>query len=248
MSSNLSRRALLNVPSPNPERGAYARFIPREELGDFASWSPDSFALDHARTRNRQRSEPRADPAPPGPSAEQWQAQVDAARQSGYEDGYRDGLVALDGFKKSHAEQVNQQVHRFLQALDAEFDTLHEQLSASVVRVALQLARQVLRDELVSAPEHVARVAAEALESVLLSARHITVQVHPLDLPLVAAGAQEVVQARGARLIATSGIERGGCRVESDMGAIDAGIASRWAQATQALGGDEAWVDDGAAN
>ena len=36
-------------------------------------------------------------------------------------------------------------------------------------------------------------------------------------------------QGHGARLVAHPGIERGGCRVESDAGAIDARIATRWA-------------------
>lgn len=237
MSSNLSRRALLNVPSPNPERTSYARFIPREELGDFASWKPGSFGFEPQPAA--------AEPPPPaGPTAEDWMAEVDAARQAGYEQGYRDGMAALEGFKKSHAQQVNGQLADFIQALDAEFDGLHEQLAESVTRVAVQLARQVLRSELRTAPDHVAKVAAEAVEAVLLSARHITVQVHPQDLPLVAGGAQEVLQARGARLVAHPGIERGGCRVESDAGAIDAGIATRWAQAAAVLGSEQPWEDE----
>ncbi|MDE1929692.1 MAG: flagellar biosynthesis protein, partial [Burkholderiales bacterium] len=73
-----------------------------------------------------------------------------------------------------------------------------------------------------------------------------TVQVHPHDLPLVAEGAEEALAARGARLIANPGIERGGVLVESDVGAIDARIASRWAQAAQALGVDEAWNENDA--
>jgi flagellar assembly protein FliH len=236
LSNNLSRRALLNVPSPNPERASYARFIPREELGDFASWKPGSFGFEPQA--------PAEPPPPAGPTPEQWLAQVDTARQAGYEQGYRDGMAALEGFKKSHAEQVNAQLGQFVQALDAEFDGLHEQLAGAVTRVAVQLARQVLRSELQLSPDAVARVAAEAVEAVLLSARHLTVQVHPQDLPLVAAGAQEVLQARGARLVAHPGIERGGCRVESDAGAIDARIATRWAQAMASLGSDEAWEDE----
>ena len=236
MSSTLSRRALLNVPSPNPDRASYARFIPREELRDFAAWRPGSFGFEPP-------PEPAQPPEPAGPTPEEWQAQVDAARQQGYEQGYRDGMAALDGFKKSHAEQVNAQLRQFVQALDAEFDGLHGQLAEAVTRVSVQLARQVLRSELQVRPEIVAAVAGEAVEAVLLSARHLTVQVHPQDLPLVAAGAQEVLQARGARLVAHPGIERGGCRVESDAGAIDAGIATRWEQAAAALGSDEPWED-----
>ena len=34
-----------NIPSPNEAaRGAYARFIPREELGGFAAWQPGDLA------------------------------------------------------------------------------------------------------------------------------------------------------------------------------------------------------------
>ena len=151
---SLSRRALLNVPSPNPERGAYTRFIPREELGDFANWSPGSFSAGRPAAPNAEPA-----PKPSEPSADEWQARIEAARQSGYQDGYRDGLVALEGFKKSHADQVDAQVNRVLASLDAEFDALHEQLAQSVTRVAVQLARQVLRTELEIAPSHVATVA-----------------------------------------------------------------------------------------
>lgn len=242
---SLARRVLLNVPSPNPERSSYARFIPREELGDFASWNPDSFS----GGRGRAKAEPAPPPEPAVPTEDMWLAQIEQARQAAYQDGYRDGMAALEGFKKSHADQVNAQVTRFVQNLDAEFDNLHEQIAASVTRVAVQLARQVLRTELATAPEVVATVAAEAVEAVLLSARHITVQLHPQDLPLVAAGAQEVLQARGARVVPHPGVERGGCRVESNAGAIDARIATRWAQAVGALGSDQAWdeaePDDG---
>lgn len=240
--SSLSRRALLNVPSPNPDRGAaYARFIPREELREFASWSPAQFGVDLADPEPEEALQPELPIEPAGPTTEEWLAQVEAARHAGYEDGYRDGMAALESFKKTHAEQVGQQLQQFVKSLDAEFDALHEQLAATVARTAVQLARQVVRSELQLAPEHVARVAAEAVEAVLRSARHITVHVHPLDLPLVQAGAAEVLQARGARVLAQPGIERGGCRVDSDAGAIDARIATRWTQAASALGADEPW-------
>lgn len=233
---------MLNVPSPNPERSAYARFIPREELGSVSNWRPGTLG------GGRRPQPPSEAPAPPppqpqGPTAEEWRARVDAARTAGYEQGYRDGMAALESFKKSHAEQMERQVGQVLQSLDAEFDGLHAKAADAVTGVALQLARQVLRSELEIAPAHVARVAAEAVEAVLLSARHLTVQLHPQDLPLVAAGADEVLRARGARLVAHPGIARGGCRVESDAGAIDARIATRWAQAAGALGSELPWHD-----
>ena len=169
--------------------------------------------------------------------------QVAAARQQGYQDGYRDGLVALDSFKESFASQVSGQVTQVLASLDRELGQLEQQLAAGVARVATELARQVVRSELGQRPALVVQVAREAVDTMLMSARHITVQVHPDDHALVAQGCAEALAARGARLLSHSAVPRGGCRVESDVGVIDARIATRWAQATQALGTGVVWDD-----
>jgi flagellar assembly protein FliH len=105
-----------------------------------------------------------------------------------------------------------------------------------LARTAVQLAEQVLRTELAQRPEVVARVASEAVNAVMLSARAIVVHVNPQDLPLVAEGADETLRARGARLHADPQVARGGVRVESDVGHIDAQLPARWAQAAAALG------------
>jgi flagellar assembly protein FliH len=227
------------VPPPPGSKAAtsYTRFIPREELGDFAAWKPGSLSGQDAE----EAPEP---PPPPEPTADEWRAQIAAARQSGYQDGYRDGLVALEGFKQSFAAQATGQIGALLKSFDAELDRLDGELGAAVARTAVALARQVLRAELQGDPTLVARVAAEAVGGILLSARHITVQVHPHDLPLVAEGADEALQARGARLQANPAIARGGVLVESDAGSVDARIPTRWARAAAALGSNEPWEDE----
>lgn len=234
----MSKSTIRNVPPPPGSKAgnAYTRFIPREELQGFAAWNPDSFG-------GRAHGAAAVEPEPQPPTEAEWQAKVAAARQAGYQDGYRDGLVALEGFKQSFAAQATTQVGRLIEGLDREFLALETRMAEAVTAVAVQLARQVLRSELQARPELVAGIAAEAVNAVLLSARQITLQVHPQDLPLVSEGAGEVLQARGARLVADAAIERGGCRVESDLGAVDARIASRWAQAASALGNEEPWSE-----
>jgi flagellar assembly protein FliH len=234
-----------NVPPPPGSKAGttYNRFIPREELGDFASWRPDAFGGQGDR-RKPAGAEPAAPAAPPEPTAADWQARVAAARQAGYQEGYRDGLVALESFKQTFAQQATAQIGALLDAFDAQFELLDAQLAQAVARTAVQLARQVLRAELEQRPEIVSMVAAEAVNSVMLSARHIAVHVHPLDLPLVAEGAEESLTARGARLHANTSVERGGVLVQSDVGDIDARIAVRWAQAAANLGHEQA-LDDG---
>lgn len=226
-------------PAPPAAAGAaraatpYSRFIPREELGSFAAWSPDTL-------------NPELDAAPADAPA--LQAQLAAARQAGYQDGYRDGLVGLDSFKRSFAAQLSTQFAELLQGFDQQLAALEQQMAQAVAEAAVLLARRVVRAELRTQPEQVAEVAAQAVNAVLQSARQIRVLVHPDDHALVAAGAAEALQARGARLIAQPGIERGGCLVESDLGQIDARIAARWDEAAATLGSSQRWPGAGAAD
>jgi len=171
------------------------------------------------------------------------QAQLRAARQAGYQDGYRDGLAALDAFKRSYAQQTSAQVGALLRRLDTDLLELERALAQTVAQTAAELARQVVRSELATRPQLVARVAEDALAEVLLSARHIRVHLHPDDLALVEHGAAEPLAGRGARLVASADVERGGCRVESDLGAVDARIATRWAQAAATLGAGLPWAE-----
>jgi flagellar assembly protein FliH len=209
---------------PNPPN-PYARFIPREELDGFAAWRPDAFGDSNAAQAPPGDAKRAADPPP-----------ALAARQAGYQDGYRDGLVALESFKQSFAQQMAAQLAPLVTAFDQAFVELESQIADSVARSATALARQVLRSELTARPELVAQVAGEAVNAVLLSARHIRVFVHPDDQALVEAGAGEALTARDARLLADASLTRGGCRVESDLGQIDARIETRWHQAAAMLG------------
>ena len=213
-----------NVPPPEGggKGSVYARFIPREELSSFEAWNPD--ALSGVAPRSGTGA-PAVDPVPP---AEALAEQLRAARQSGYQDGYRDGLSALDGFKQTYAKQITAQLGRLMESHAAQLDGL----------------QQRLRSELALRPELVAAVAQEAVDALLLSARHITVRVHPDDQPLVAQGAAEVLDARGARLISDASIARGGCRVDSDIASVDSTVPTRWRRAAAALCPAAEWSDE----
>lgn len=229
-----------NIPLPadGARAAGYARFIPREELSSFAAWSPGALGGGPQPSSSAPRAAaepPRQDPA------ELLAAQLRAARQSGYQDGYRDGLVALEGFKQSFASQTTAQIGLLVQSLTAGMNGLQQDMARTLAICATHLARQIVRTELATEPARIAVVAHEALDTLLLSAQHITLRVHPDDHALVAQGAAEVLAARGARLLSDVSMTRGGCLVESDIGVIDASIETRWRRAAAALGNDEPW-------
>src|ERR1019366_8240961 len=229
-------------PAEGTRTNPYARFIPREELSSFAAWAfGDISAAPGAANAPRRREADKVAAIGPAELAAQ---QLRAARQSGYQDGYRDGLVALEGFKQSFAAQTTSQVGTLVVAIGEQLDALQQDMAKCLAATATQLARRIVRSELTARPECVALVAEQAIDTLLQSARHIIVRLHPDDHALVEAGAAEAIAARGARLVADASIARGGCRVDSLIGGVDATIEERWRRAAAALGCDDSWSDE----
>jgi flagellar assembly protein FliH len=257
------------VPPPTPATPAarsaagYARFIPREELGGFAAWQPDAFGQAGAPQaepgaapppRNTQgRNGPAAPPPPPPepPSAAEveaelrvaWEARVLEARQQGWQDGYRDGLAALEAAKRQFAQQTSAQFSALISSFDAGTVALETQLAEAVAHSAVRLAKQVVRSELALRPECVTQVAREAMNAIVLSAKHLRISLHPDDFALVQSEAADALAARDVLLQADPTLSRGGCVVESDLGGVDARIETRWAQAAAVFQVPLGWAE-----
>jgi flagellar assembly protein FliH len=223
-------------PPPGTAKPSYGRFIPKEELEGVQAWKPDSLGGSGAAKPPLSAPapvQPKAPPPPPPPDPRELLA---AARNAGYQDGLRDGMASAEAFKQTHARQVATQVGALVQGFDAAFQQLEAEMAEQLKQAAVALARQIVRAELTQEPAHIARIAAEAVEALLLSARHVRLRVHPEDLPLVEAGAAEALAARGASLLPDPAVSRGGCLVESDIANVDALIENRWRQAAALLG------------
>ena len=227
---------------------SYARFIPREELTSFAAWSPGS--LDGLTAPSHTASgapAPASSPPAPAPDTEasarvpaepSLETQLQQSHDRGYQDGYRDGLAALEMARQQLATQYASQIGALVQALDAQFDALQAQLAERLADVSVTLARQVVRSEIRQRPEVVVAVAQEALDTLLHTARRVILRVNPSDLPLVQAGAGDLLAARETHLVADEQIAAGGCVIDSDIGVVDASIPSSWQRALAAMGRD----------
>ncbi|HJV67947.1 FliH/SctL family protein [Ideonella sp.] len=227
---------------------AYARFIPREELSEFAAWTPGAFGggADPAgvSSKPQPKAPPRPEPAPapaapPEPTAEQWLARIEEARGQGYQQGYRDGLEALEAAKRAFAQQLSAQMAQMVAAFDEQTQGLDARLADTLVQTAVTLARQVVRSEIAQRPELIVQVAEDAIGAVILSARHLRLRLNPKDLPLVELGAADLLKARGVVMQADATLSPGGCIVESDLGQVDARIEQRWTQAAAVFGRSE---------
>lgn len=247
MISSSKRWPPRQVPAPEgtPMAPTHGRFIPREELAGFAAWMPAPVDSAPVHSRFGRRPEPAIAPPPeialPTPAepevpAIDVEALQQAARQAGYHDGYRDGLAALENFKRSYAQQMTAQIGGFLEALQAQTQALDEPMAHSLMAAAMGLARQIVRAELQTHPALIAEVAKDTVAAITGAAQRLELHVHPDDRPLVEQGAGELLSRRAVTLVDDGHLTRGGCVLRSEVGQVDAQVETRWAQATQRLG------------
>jgi flagellar assembly protein FliH len=152
---------------------------------------------------------------------------------------------ALEAFRQQQVVEVGTPVASVMAAFQQGLDGVEQSLARRLAGIAMQMARQVVRSELQTRATLVVEVVQEALDEVLLSARHITVKVHPDDLIWIEQGCRDAFEARGARLIADHHLARGDCLVESDLGVVDARLATRWASTVAAMGSPALMDADG---
>lgn len=181
---------------------------------------------------------------PPAPAVD-VDALVKESRQSGYHDGYRDGLAALESYKQTQSAQMaafmSDQVGALVSDLHQRLELLEAQLSGRIAGVSLELARQVVRSEIATRPELVVTVAEEALATIMASARDVVLRLNPNDLALAHGSLEDQLKARGARVVGDPHVGQGGCLVESDIAVVDASVEARWARVAAAMGLQMDW-------
>ena len=132
-------------------------------------------------------------------------------------------------------------LHRLTQTLD-ELTTVRadmiRQTERQMVQLALAIARRIVQREVSLDPDLLLAMAHVALER-LGETVQVTVRLHPDDYAAARAERVAELAASNVTIVADARLSRGACRVESDMGLLDAGIDSQLQEVGRALLGAE---------
>ncbi|GEM_PF-5577266 len=105
------------------------------------------------------------------------------------------------------------------------------ELQPQVARIAVEVARRVVRRELRTDPGMISRTVQSALEQVA-AASQSRVRVHPLDAQVLQAAIRELLpasdEAASVEIIPDGSVERGGCVIEGDRGIVDARLETQF--------------------
>jgi len=154
----------------------------------------------------------------------------------GYQRGYAEGLAAGRdevALRVQKLDQLLSYLHRPLENLDA---TIEEELTW----LATEIARQLVRRELRTAPGEIVAVVREAVALLPSGSTSIQVRLHPDDARLI----REVLSLGQGdepiwRIIEDQTLSRGGCVVNTDLSRIDATIEKRLGAVIATVLGDE---------
>lgn len=163
---------------------------------------------------------------------------VERIEQEAYRQGYAAGYE--EGSARGRLEAA--ELHQLLTGLDEALKSLDQNVAEELQNLALEVARQVVRDTLVQRPESVLAVIREALGH--LPHQHVTLRLNPADAQLSRQYIGEHFENVSHRIVEDDAIVRGGCVVEASGTQIDAQVPTRWRRVVEALNRDLARYSD----
>jgi len=178
-------------------------------------------------------------------------SELEDVEQRAYQEAYAKGQQAGMAAAQARMQPLHEQLEEQLGRLDAVLTTLSrplQQLDAQVedqlVRLALTVARQLVRRELRIEPAQVIAIIRETVALLPVATRDVRVHLHPDDAEIVRdklapVGGQGEGAQRAWTLVEDPVMTRGGCRVTTDTAQIDARLEARINAVACALLGDE---------
>ncbi|GAB4088057.1 FliH/SctL family protein [Hydrogenophaga soli] len=226
-------------------KSAYSRFIPSEEIDAVSTWR-------FANVDGTPHPDEVKALEPQGPTPEEIEAMVEAARAQGLEQGYAEGHAAGVAETRANlesplAEAKADWLQRFdslLTTLDQQISNTHEAMAQSVLEMACELARQVLRQELSTDSTSLVPVVQEALGQLTGDAKPVSIRLHPDDLASIESVWDAAPPAERPTLVPDPSITPGGCLMQAPGSGIDATLEKRWLRTIANLGQSTPWEPD----
>ncbi|MBZ0105121.1 MAG: flagellar assembly protein FliH [Sulfuricella denitrificans] len=209
-----------------------SNIIPKEQLSAYQRWEMEAFENTQGGGAGQV----------PLPTAEAIELMHQQAHQEGYGEGLAQGKEQGYREGREQARQEAQRLDDLLVQVNEALSKLDQEMSQSLLDLALGIARQMLRQALVVQPELVLAVVKEAISSFPQANQHPQLMLHPLDAVLVRDFLEAELAHGHWRVIEDAQIERGGCRLETAHGELDATLEHRWQNVLESLGQSGDWL------
>ena len=202
--------------------------IPKEKLSAYQRWELHDFDTPVVQPRAPDTTA----------SAEAAAEKVSHIRTQAYEAGRVDGL--REGALKAQLDAAA--LGELFTVLESQTHDGNQRIAQEVLDVALEVARQMLRQALAVRPEIMLPLVQDALSRCAQPAAPATITLNPADATLVRELLAEQLASGGWRIIEDAKLARGGCHLHTAAIQVDASMDTRWHRLAAALGQQSEWL------
>jgi len=149
------------------------------------------------------------------------------ARKLGYDTGFKEGFNKGKETAKEEFSPVLETTQQLVQELSEFRKEMYDKLEREMIEMVISLAKKVIHFEFSTREDAVQDMIRLAVQSVL-DRESMVIKIHPTDKEYAESFRPELHhmfnEIKNITFVAHSGIERGGCVVETNFGVIDARI------------------------
>ncbi|MDG0992414.1 MAG: FliH/SctL family protein [Luminiphilus sp.] len=191
------------------------------ELASAATWQPPALRVITAADAQAQQAQ-----------------QLEEARERGYQEGLQRGQEA----GRVQAEALLGQMTALWDAMQQPFADMEENIHSHLMGLSLAMSEAVIRRELSTDRDAIARVLTEALSALGFVQTPIEVSVNPADHDVVAGllSGENI----DSRITADPNIQRGGCMLRADRALVDMRVETMIRETLTTIAGATRRVDD----
>lgn len=212
--------------------------IPKEQLSAYERWEMSS--IGHGHNGSASKAAPARDNKP-SELTEKLAQLTEKARQEGYAIGLQQGYA--EGNQQARQEHgVNQEaITHIANSMQAALEVNQEEISHDLLRLALDIAKSMLKSSIEVNREVVIPVVLDAMQALPYVQKPAKIIVNPDDAAIIRQELAEEIKGTW-QVVENMEIERGGCRLETGANQVDATNAVRWKRINEALGQNSDWI------
>jgi len=197
----------------------FSRKIPKDQVGDAASWELRSLGESAQVSRG---------------ASGLWSERERRAFARGREQGILEATRAAQQVRAGHLERIG----KVIANLQAGLDVLAARGADALLDLSFEVARQVVRREVSLHRDAAVPAVREAIALIADHAGHPRVHLSSRDFELIRTELESEASYRGCRFVADASVQPGGCRIETAQGEIDGTLETRWRRVIATLGAD----------
>jgi flagellar assembly protein FliH len=166
-------------------------------------------------------------------------ARLETARREAHASGHAEGL--REGRQQSLDE--TRRLRDLMAELTRQTRDINQLLADDLLRLALELSRQMVRRALAVRPELIVPLVKDALAQLGNARAPLSMTLHPADAAVVRAHLADTIESGHWNIVEDAQVQRGGCLLQTASSQLDATVGTRWQHLTAKLGLDDPWLE-----